>query len=98
MEWTLQQILDNADELADRFEAFDPSEADELPVSEYLLQRAARGNSTSEAHIVAAVIAARQSGTSWDRIGKILGIPGPEAERCYGRATEPLEPSAPGLV
>jgi hypothetical protein len=35
----IQDVLDNADEIARRFEKFDPDEAIEIPVEEYLLQR-----------------------------------------------------------
>ena len=91
MSWTLEQILDRADELAGRFEAFDPSEAVEVPVAEYLLHRAVRASLKDQAHLVDALTAAREAGTSWTRIGEILGIPGPEAERRYGSPVEPLE-------
>ena len=42
MKWTYEEILDRSDELADRFEAFDPDAAEEVPVAEYLLARAVR--------------------------------------------------------
>ena len=96
MGWTMQQILDNADELAERFEAFDPSLAEEVPVHEYELRRAARATRRRHSHIVGAVATAREAGTTWTRIGEILGISGPEAERCYDSASEPLESSGPG--
>jgi hypothetical protein len=35
----IQYILDNTDEIARRFEKFDPDEAIEIPVEGYLLQR-----------------------------------------------------------
>lgn len=38
---TIQDILDHADELAQWFEDYVPSEGDEVPVEEYLLKRAA---------------------------------------------------------
>ena len=37
---SIQEILDHADELAKRFDEFDPDQAKEIPVEEYLLQRA----------------------------------------------------------
>lgn len=37
--WTIQQILDRQDELADKCEAFDPSTGHDLPVEEYLERR-----------------------------------------------------------
>lgn len=95
MGWTIQQILDNADELAERFEAFDPSLAEEVPIHEYELRHAARATRRHHARVAGAVATAREAGTTWTRIGEILGIPGPEAKRCYERATEPLGSSDP---
>ncbi len=38
---SIQEILNHADELAQRFEDFEPTAEHERPVEEYLLQRAA---------------------------------------------------------
>ena len=65
MKWTCEEILDHAEELADRFEAFDPAEAQEVPGPEYLLVRAARGQDCCDEHVVQALRAAREQGTSW---------------------------------
>ena len=35
---SIQEILDHADEIARRFEDYDPSDNDERPVAEYVLQ------------------------------------------------------------
>lgn len=37
---SIQDILDHADELAQRFESLEPDQAVEIPVEEYLRQRA----------------------------------------------------------
>ena len=95
MSWTLEQILDRADELADRFEAFDPSEADEIPVAEYLLHRAVRASPKDQSHLIEAVTAAREAGTSWIRIGEILGVSGRDAQQWYNSLAKPLEQSGP---
>ena len=95
MGWTIRKILDNADELAERFEAFDPSLAEEVPVHEYELRRAAGAANRRHSRVVGAVATARRAGTTWTRIGEILGISGPEAERCYDGTTEPLKSSGP---
>ena len=42
---SIQEILDHADELARRFEGYEPADGDQRPVEEYLLQRAAVGAS-----------------------------------------------------
>ena len=40
---SLHDILEHADELVKRFEGFDPDRSVEIPVEEYLLQRAVIG-------------------------------------------------------
>ena len=81
---SIQEILDHADELARRFEEYEPTEGDERPVEEYLLQRAALGRARSERQIVDAVAAARASGISWNKIGEILGTSAQAAQQRYG--------------
>lgn len=70
---SIQQILDQADELADRCEAYEPSLDDERPVAEYLLKRAAVQKARCEHQIAQAVAAARADGSSWQDIYRILG-------------------------
>jgi hypothetical protein len=70
---SIQQILDEADELADRCEAYEPSTDDERPVAEYLLKRAASQKARCEHQIAQAVVAARADGSSWNDIRRILG-------------------------
>jgi hypothetical protein len=45
---SIQEILDQADELAKRFEDYEPARSDERPVEEYLLERAALARARSE--------------------------------------------------
>ena len=70
---SIQQILDGADELADRCEAYDPSANDERPLAEYLLRRAAAHKVRCERQVAQAVAAARAEGSSWREISRILG-------------------------
>ncbi len=56
---SIQEILDHADELAKRFEDYEPSEGDERPVEEYLLERAALARARSEQQVLDAVVVAR---------------------------------------
>jgi len=70
---SIQEILDQADDLARRFEDYEPSEGDEVPVEEYLLRRAALARARSEREVVDAVAAARSAGIPWSKIGEILG-------------------------
>ena len=81
-------ILDQADELARRFEEYEPSEGDERPVEEYLLSRAALARARSERQIVDAVVAARKAGISWARIGELLGTSAQAAQQRYRAVVE----------
>jgi hypothetical protein len=85
---SIQEILDHADELARRFEEYEPSEGDERPVEEYLLQRAAVARARSERQIVDAVIAARNAGISWAKIGSLLGTSAQAAQQRFGDIVE----------
>ena len=78
---SIQQILDEADELADRCEAYEPSPDDERPVAEYLLKRAAAQQARCEHQIAQAVAAARADGSSWSDIHRILGTSGETASQ-----------------
>ena len=85
---SIQEILDHADELAARLEAYDPEADDERPVEEYLLERAALARARSEQRVVEAVVAARAKGLSWQRIGQILGTSAQAAQQRYGPVVE----------
>ncbi len=93
MKWTREQIAKHADQLADRFEDFDPAKATEVPVAEYLLARAVRERDRSEQEVTEAVSAALEAGTSWSRIGLILGTSGQEAKLRYGHLEGVGEPT-----
>jgi hypothetical protein len=56
---SVQDILDHADDLAKRFEDYEPSPDDEVAVAEHLLRRAALARARSERQIGEAVDAAR---------------------------------------
>jgi len=77
---SIQDILDHANELAERFENYQPESGDERPVEEYLLERAALARALSERQIVEAVATAR----SWQRIGELLGTSAQAAQQRYG--------------
>ena len=81
---SIQDILDHADELAKRFEDYEPSSDDEVSVAEYLLRRATLARARSERQIVDAVEAARRAGIPWKRIGAELGISAQAAQQRYG--------------
>ena len=85
---SIQDILDHADELAKRFEDFDPEHADEIPVEEYLLQRAVVARARSEHQVIDTVINARIAGMSWQKIGTLLGTSAQAAQQRYGSVVE----------
>ena len=81
---SIQDILDHADELVERFENYEPEPGDERPVEEYLLERAALARARSERQIVDAIVAARAKNVSWQRIGELLGTSAQAAQQRYG--------------
>lgn len=85
---SIQEILDHADELAKRFEDYEPDPADERSVEEYLLERAALARARSERQIVDAVTAARARNVPWQRIGELLGTSAQAAQQRYGAVVE----------
>lgn len=85
---SIQEILDHADELAERFENLDPEAAQERPIEEYLLQRATLARARSERQVVEAVTAARAEGLPWQRIGEILGTSAQAAQQRYADVIE----------
>ncbi len=85
---SIQEILDHADELAKRFEDCEPDPADERPVEEYLLERAALARARSEQQIVDAITAARAKNVPWQRIGDLLGTSAQAAQQRYGVVVE----------
>jgi hypothetical protein len=85
---SIQEILDQADELAKRFEDYEPGEGDQVPVEEYVLRRAALARARSEREVVDAVTVARSSGISWNKIGEILGTSAQAAQQRYGAVVE----------
>ncbi len=85
---TIQEILDHADELAERFENYEPDDGDERPVEEYMLERAALGRARSERQVFDAVVAARAAGASWQKIGSLLGTSAQAAQQRYSSLIE----------
>jgi hypothetical protein len=85
---SIQEILDHADQLAERFENFDPDDAVEIPVEEYLLRRAVIARARSEQQLLDAVAKARSAGVSWQKIGTLLGTSAQAAQQRYSAALE----------
>ena len=83
---TVEEIIAHADELADRFES-DDFDGEKVSPAEYELIAAARNRAKAEARMSAAVATARREGTSWSKIGKVLGTSGEAARQRYGAAS-----------
>jgi hypothetical protein len=81
---TVEEILAHADELAQRFENYEPSPDDELdPVVVALLRAAVAERSAAEKHLLEAVQEARNAGLSWSAIGGFVGTTGEAARQRY---------------
>ena len=82
---TLQQILDQQEELAARFESYEPDPTDERdPEVHKALLAAASNRAAAEATLADAVRAARDAGYSWTIIGTAIGTTGAAAQQRYG--------------
>ena len=86
---TVQDILDHADELARRFETYEPAADDERDAEAFAaLRDAAVSRSAAERSIRSAVDQARAHGYSWAFIGSLLGTSGEAARQRYGTKQE----------
>jgi len=82
---SIQQLLDHAEQLAQRVEGYELLPGDERPVKEYLLERAALARARGERQIVDP---ARTKGVSRQRIGELLGTSSQSAHQRYGAGIE----------
>lgn len=81
---TVDEILQHANELAARFEDYEPRAGDELDAGAVALLRAAVvERSEAERHMVDAVRRAREAGLSWGAIGAFVGTSGEAARQRY---------------
>jgi len=81
---TVDEILAHADELAAKFEDYEPDPADELDAGAVtLLRSAVAERSDAERHLVDAIRAARGAGLSWAAIGNLVGTSGEAARQRY---------------
>lgn len=103
---SLQEILDSSDELAKRFEDYEPTEADRRPVEPMHRARAAAlARAAAEAEVAGAVAEMRSVSYSWATIGSVLGTSGEAVRQRYGdvqsaggpspRSVPPRESDAP---
>lgn len=81
---SVDEILAHADELAAKFEDYEPDPAQELdPAAVALLRAAVSERSEAERHVIDAVRSAREVGFSWSAIGTFLGTSGEAARQRY---------------
>lgn len=85
---TAKEILDQADELAARFEAHDPDPADVKDAASLRAVRLAfQARADAERRLADAVSAARAEGHSWAAIGAMVGTSGEAARQRYSDVT-----------
>ncbi|MGH3544543.1 MAG: hypothetical protein ACRDPW_01205 [Mycobacteriales bacterium] len=85
---SLQEIIAHADQLAKKFEDYEPKSEDERPIMPlYMLRAAAKARADAERQILEAVHAARAAKYSWASIGTELGTSGQAAQQKYGPAS-----------
>ncbi|MCI6583718.1 MAG: hypothetical protein SPK50_04290 [Mobiluncus porci] len=83
---TVDEILEQADILAARFEDYDPSQNDEFGAEALEALRAAVSEQASaQRHLVEAVRRAREAKMSWDSIGSLVGTTGEAARQRYSK-------------
>lgn len=83
---TLEQIFAHADELAARFENYEPNPAYEIDNDAMQALRAAViEQSNAERHLLEAVKRARGSGMTWATIGTLVGTSGVAARQRYAK-------------
>ena len=81
---SIEEILAHADELATRFENYEPQPGDELDVTALAqLRVAVAERSAAERHLVDAIAKARRAGMSWGAIGNVVGTSGEAARQRY---------------
>jgi hypothetical protein len=82
----MQQILDAADALADRFENYDADPNDHRdPTALTAMRGAVRHRAGAERELAEAVTAARAAGYSWSAIVAVIGTSGEAARQRYGQ-------------
>ena len=85
---TVQEILDHAEELARRFEDYQPDPSDSRdPAALAAVRDAVIARSDAEQALAVVVRAAHDKGHSWQSIGRLLGTSGEAARQRYGKAS-----------
>lgn len=85
---TVEDVLQHAEQLAERFENYQPTPDDERDSGLVMeLQRAVVTRAAAERRVRDAVGRARDGGLSWALIGSLIGTSGEAARQRYGGKT-----------
>ncbi|WP_353647474.1 hypothetical protein ABLG96_11210 [Nakamurella sp. A5-74] len=79
----MQEILDRADEYAERFEGYEPRPGDLRTADDDRIGKLVRMRAELDRSILQAVRDARDDGSSWSTIGRQLGTSGEAARQRY---------------
>lgn len=83
---TIEEILEQADELADQFERHEPNDENIADAAALRALRAAfMDRAMAERRLADAVSVARAEGQSWAAIGAMVGTSGEAARQRYGQ-------------
>lgn len=82
---SVDDILKHGDQLAARFESYEPDPDQEMdPEAVAALRAAVQERSDAERHVLEAIRKARGAGMSWSVIGAFVGTSGEAARQRYG--------------
>ncbi|UNX54535.1 hypothetical protein MF406_16865 [Georgenia sp. TF02-10] len=82
---SVDEILAHADQLAERFEDYEPVPDDEVNRDAAAALRAAvQERSAAERRMIEAIRTAREAGLSWSAIGALVGTTGEAVRQRYG--------------
>lgn len=85
---SMEDLLAQADVLADTFEGYEPTDEDRGEPEAIALRRAAYRRALAERDLVQAVTSARSAGLTWASIGEQLGTSGEAARQRYANHVE----------
>jgi hypothetical protein len=85
---SIDDLIAHADELAERFEDYEPRDEDRREPPLMALCRAAYQRSITRRELAEAVRGAREAGASWAKIGRELGTSGEAARQRYADKVE----------
>jgi hypothetical protein len=80
---SIDDLLARGDELADQFEAYEPSPEDRHEPPLMAVRRLTYQRALLERQLLSAVRDARLAGTAWSKIGQELGTSGEAARQRY---------------